>query len=322
MPFGFSCATNLYIDVYIIYHSCTLSLPRSIIPRSLSSTFQTGSPMISSMSSDSVVDLSFRPSLRTDLMCHQSEKQKERRTVGAGAGEVEPYDLTTIFFHKIGSCFNQLQSPITAVHCSSSGLDRSECPAFREAAVRKIFQMVQTKFLSRDLLEFLDSLTNDIYVTKSVKVFPYKSISETLTLVLISLLRELVHSHTELAAILVNDIQGYIKQVFQAGSEKILSSKTVLETSDSDPSCLNVSKLNLLTNAVCVDILVWAAREESGADHVLHKLTEQMMFARNKTARHIQAHLPVTLVCLEGLGSLAEKHPILASTAISCLRYI
>ena len=182
--------------------------------------------------------------------------------------------------------------------------------------------MIQNKFLARDLLEFLDSLTNDIYVTKSVKVFPYKSISETLTLVLISLLRELVHSHTELAAILVNDIQGYIKQVFQAGSEKILSSKTVLETSDSDPSCLNVSKLNLLTNAVCVDILVWAAREESGADHVLHKLTEQMMFARNKTARHIQAHLPVTLVCLEGLGSLAEKHPILASTAISCLRYI
>ena len=26
------------------------------------------------------------------------------------------------------------------------------------------------------------------------------------------------------------------------------------------------------------------------------------------------------MVCLDGLGSLAEKHPILASTAISCLR--
>ena len=72
--------------------------------------------MISSMSSDSVVDLSFRPSLRTDLMCHQSERRKETRT---GAGAVEPYDLTTIFLHKIGSCFNQLHSPVTASASSS-----------------------------------------------------------------------------------------------------------------------------------------------------------------------------------------------------------
>ena len=92
---------------------------RSIIPRSLSSTFQTGSPMISSMSSDSVVDLSFRPSLRTDLMCHQSERRKETRGAGGLAGVVEPYDLTTIFLHKVGSCFNQLHSPVTATVGSS-----------------------------------------------------------------------------------------------------------------------------------------------------------------------------------------------------------
>ena len=55
---------------------------------------------------------------------------------------------------------------------------------------------------------------------------------------------------------------------------------------------------------------------------MLHKLTEQIMFSRSKTSRLIQAQLPLSLVCLDGLGSLAEKHPILASTAISCLRYI
>merc|ERR1719427_175351 len=47
---------------------------RSIIPRSLSSTFQSGSSLIASQSAESVVDLSFRPSLRSDLMCHQSER--------------------------------------------------------------------------------------------------------------------------------------------------------------------------------------------------------------------------------------------------------
>merc|ERR1719347_2082557 len=32
------------------------------------------------------------------------------------------------------------------------------------------------------------------------------------------------------------------------------------------------------------------------------------------------AHLPLTMVCLDGLGNLAEKHPSMAATAISCLR--
>ena len=247
--------------------------------------------MISSMSSDSVVDLSFRPSLRTDLMCHQSERRKEAR----GAGPVQPYDLTTIFLHKIGSCFNQLHSPLTApvsssrqsqalqIHSTYSAVPvildgnlgseeltsgfrvkTKGSPAFREAAVRKIFQMIQNKFLARDLLEFLDSLANDIYVTNSVKVFPYKSFSETLTLVLVSLLRELVHAQPLLAGILINDIQGYIKQVFQSGSEKLSTKNQDITEKETDKSGLNVAKLSLLTNAVCVDILVWAAREETG----------------------------------------------------------
>ena len=195
-------------------------------------------------------------------MCHQSEKQKEKR---ASAGVIQPYDLTTIFFHKIGSCFNQLQSPMTDT--VSSRVNTAGTPAFREAAVRKIFQMIQAKFLARDLLEFLDSLTNDIFVSNSVKVFPYKSFSETLTLVLISLLRELVHSQTDLATILISDIQGYIKQVFQSGSEKLLSCKNSdvgEKETEKSHSALNVFKLGLLTNAVCVDILVWAAKEETG----------------------------------------------------------
>ena len=35
----------------------------------------------------------------------------------------------------------------------------------------------------------------------------------------------------------------------------------------------------------------------------------------------ILAHLPLTLVCLDGLGNLSEKHPSMATTAVACLRY-
>ena len=34
------------------------------------------------------------------------------------------------------------------------------------------------------------------------------------------------------------------------------------------------------------------------------------------------AHLPLTLVCLDGLGNLSEKHPVMAQQAVSCLRYL
>ena len=35
----------------------------------------------------------------------------------------------------------------------------------------------------------------------------------------------------------------------------------------------------------------------------------------------ILAHLPLTLVCLDGLGNLSEKHPVMAQQAVSCLRF-
>ena len=46
------------------------------------------------------------------------------------------------------------------------------------------------------------------------------------------------------------------------------------------------------------------------------------MVPRNNTTKIkiMQAHLPLTMVCIDGLGNLAEKHPIMATSAITCLR--
>ena len=46
------------------------------------------------------------------------------------------------------------------------------------------------------MLDFLDSLAMDIYVSNCIKIFPYKSLSESLNLVLIALLREMLQSQS------------------------------------------------------------------------------------------------------------------------------
>ena len=68
---------------------------------------------------------SFRPSLRTELMCRQSQQQNmERHKMAFQSGQMslQPYDPTTYFYNKFGSSFNQLQAPLT-----HTDLYRREC---------------------------------------------------------------------------------------------------------------------------------------------------------------------------------------------------
>lgn len=56
----------------------------------------------------------------------------------------------------------------------------------------------------------------------------------------------------------------------------------------------------------------------SGADSLCSRLTEKIN--SNHGHRLVLAHMPLLMVCLEGLGKLAQKFPNISSTSISCLR--
>lgn len=55
-----------------------------------------------------------------------------------------------------------------------------------------------------------------------------------------------------------------------------------------------------------------------GADSLCSRLTEKI--TSNHGQRLVLAHMPLLMVCLEGLGKLAEKFPNIASTSIYYLR--
>ena len=131
-------------------------------------------------------------------MVHQSQRQSDEKKLIAFQSQqsIQPYDPTTYFFHKYGSSFNQLQAPLTHTGRSKTehGADETDSGsgvAFPVEHIKGLYKLV-VKLLSTELLSFLDGISLEVYQSGSLKVFPYKSLSETLNLVMVSMLRELV----------------------------------------------------------------------------------------------------------------------------------
>jgi len=142
------------------------------------------------------LSFSFRPSLRTELMVAQSNKQSRaaeaRKRAATSTATMLPYDVPTLFFHKFASCFNQLQAPMTRAGGASAG--RKPLNLFSHGQLEAAFAVVK-RLLDKPLLATLDAAAADVFAAGSAgQRFPYKSVSETLTLTLVSMMRELLRN--------------------------------------------------------------------------------------------------------------------------------
>lgn len=234
-------------------------------------------------SSERLATTQFRPIIPRSMsggFAHSQAAMEENRIRSTVAGGKQkpslhsyfsvPYDPRTHFFTRYGSSFNQF--PHMRVNIcespSKSGTARPlyRVPPFPIQHLQTIFA-VSKKLLTKDTLDYLDELAGDIFTRHLNNGNCYKSFSEMLNLVLVTLLRELLQHQVDLPTPFTKDVQEFVKRLFLNGQTELQNKQQDQERErreENGITLVNKYKINIMANAACVDLLVWAIRDETG----------------------------------------------------------
>ncbi|ALC49915.1 PI4KIIIalpha [Drosophila busckii] len=282
-------------------------------------------------SSERLTNTQFRPIIPRSMSGSLAHHQEDSRTRSFGSKQKPslqsyfsvPYDPRTHFFTRYGSSFNQFPHMRVNLCESPSKGDAKplyRVPPFPIQHLQTIFA-VSKKLLTKDTLDYLDELGCDVFSRHLNNGNCYKSFSEMLNLVLVTLLRELLQHQVDLPTPFTKDVQEFVKRLFLNGQTELQNKQQDQERErreENGIACINKYKINVMANAACVDLLVWAIRDETEADKLCGRLSQKL----NLVLSHkiVMDHMPLLMVCLEGLGKLAQKFPNIAGTSISYLR--
>lgn len=163
---------------------------RSIIPRSLSGNLTATVDILAITQGYDAADVATNNtnSLKRNSVMSQTK---------------DNYDPTTYFFAKFGSSFNQFPQMRFA--------DPNERKIlFTQMHLQTVLTLAK-KLLTKDMLIYLDEQALEVYSTGKIQIFPYKTFSETMNLVIVTLLRELLQPQKELPVPFTKDVQEFVK---------------------------------------------------------------------------------------------------------------
>lgn len=164
---------------------------RSIIPRSLSGNLAATVDILALTQGYDTTDIAYNTgSLKRGSLTNQSFGN---------------YDPPTYFFSKFGSSFNQF--PQLRVNDPN---EKKGQIIFSVQQLQSILTLAK-KLLTKDMLSFLDEQSLEVYATGMIQIFPYKTFSETINLVMVTLMRELLQFQRNLPTAFTKDVQEFVK---------------------------------------------------------------------------------------------------------------
>uniref|UniRef100_A0AAR2KVN1 Phosphatidylinositol 4-kinase alpha n=1 Tax=Pygocentrus nattereri TaxID=42514 RepID=A0AAR2KVN1_PYGNA len=145
--------------------------------------------------------------------------------------------------------------------------------------------------------------------------FFYKTFSDPLYVAIFKMLRDTLYYMKDLQTSFVKEVHDFVLEQFSSSQSEL---QRILHDVEYLHSELSPLKLRCQANAACVDLMVWAVTEEQGAENLCTKLSEKL---QSKTSsKVIIAHMPLLICCLQGLGRLCERFPVVAHSVTMSLR--
>ncbi|XP_046360282.2 phosphatidylinositol 4-kinase alpha-like isoform X1 [Haliotis rufescens] len=281
---------------------------RPILPRTLSSLV---------ISSDSPSPTSPSPT-NLDYVDGHRERSPSPLSVSMrdGLNVEDKVDPASTYFNKVGSSFTRTKPWGFEI------IPEQDHLPFSSAHLQTLVSVAK-RLLGKEVLKNLDTMVHDVLTDSSLKCinlsrFPYKSYSETITVVIVTLLRDVLEQEKDLPLSFMKEIEDFVKMLYQSGQHDLEKKHAHAHKEQDKVWDFNPYQLTVYSNAACVDLLFWAIRGESEAENLCMKLSEKI--SMNTERKLLLSHTPLILVALEAIGKLAVKFPNLASTMVSTLR--
>ncbi|KAJ8983342.1 hypothetical protein NQ317_003147 [Molorchus minor] len=252
---------------------------RNIIPRSLSGNLH------------ATVDILTATAGNYDMSDIAFNSNSLKRT-GSIYSTSSNYDPKTYFFSKFGSSFNQF--PHLRINDPN---DQKNQIIFPQQYLHTILTLSK-KLLTKELLTLLDEQSVEIKATGKISIFPYKTFSETINLVMVTLMRELLQPQRDLPILFTKDVQEFVKGLYLNGQTELQSRNhdaSEKEDRESNFALVNKFKVNVMANAACGFIVLYAAVSIilTNIGLVVERLKQQCI----NCVRTSPSHLDSTINC-------------------------